>query len=104
MIGRGALGNPWIFSQIEYYLELGKKKEEISLDEKYNVILEHFNLLLEEKGEYTATREIRKHIAWYVKGLKSASEIRNEINKVESKEEFFDILKTYFDSLKEDKV
>ena len=104
MIGRGALGNPWIFSQIEYYLEHGKKKEEISLDEKYNVILEHFNLLLEEKGEYTATREIRKHIAWYVKGLKSASEIRNEINKVESKEEFFDILKTYFDSLKEDKV
>ena len=104
MIGRGTLGNPWIFSQIEYYLEHGKKKEEISLDEKYNVILEHFNLLLEEKGEYTATREIRKHIAWYVKGLKSASEIRNEINKVESKEEFFDILKTYFDSLKEDKV
>ena len=104
MIGRGTLGNPWIFSQIEYYLEHGKKKEDISLDEKYNVILEHFNLLLEEKGEYTATREIRKHIAWYVKGLKSASEIRNEINKVESKEEFFDILKTYFDSLKEDKV
>ena len=104
MIGRGTLGNPWIFSQIEYYLEYGKKKEDISLDEKYNVILEHFNLLLEEKGEYTATREIRKHIAWYVKGLKSASEIRNEINKVESKEEFFDILKTYFDSLKEDKV
>lgn len=104
MIGRGTLGNPWIFSQIEYYLKHGKKKEDISLDEKYNVILEHFNLLLEEKGEYTATREIRKHIAWYVKGLKSASEIRNEINKVESKEEFFDILKTYFDSLKEDKV
>ena len=102
MIGRGTLGNPWIFSDIEYYLKNGKKKEEISLEEKYNVILEHFNLLLEEKGEYTATREIRKHIAWYVKGLKNASEIRNEINKVETADDFMNILKTYFDTLREE--
>ena len=102
MIGRGTLGNPWIFSNIEYYLKNGKKKEEISLEEKYNVILEHFNLLLEEKGEYTATREIRKHIAWYVKGLKNASEIRNEINKVETADDFMNILKTYFDTLREE--
>lgn len=102
MIGRGTLGNPWIFSNIEYYLKNGKKREEISLEEKYNVILEHFNLLLEEKGEYTATREIRKHIAWYVKGLKNASEIRNEINKVETADDFMNILKTYFDSLREE--
>ena len=101
MIGRGTLGNPWIFSNIEYYLKNGKKREEISLEEKYNVILEHFNLLLEEKGEYTATREIRKHIAWYVKGLKNASEIRNEINKVETADDFMNILKNYFNSLKE---
>ena len=102
MIGRGTLGNPWIFSNIEYYLKNGKKKEEVSKEEKYNVILEHFNLLLEEKGEYTATREIRKHIAWYVKGLKNASEIRNEINKVETADDFMNILKTYFDSLREE--
>ena len=102
MIGRGTLGNPWIFSEIEYYLKNGKKKEPVSVEEKYNVIVEHFNLLLEEKGEYTATREIRKHIAWYVKGLKNASEIRNEINKVESAEEFLRILKEYFDSLNEE--
>ena len=102
MIGRGTLGNPWIFSNIEYYLKNGKKKEEISKEEKYNVILEHFNLLLEEKGEYTATREIRKHIAWYVKGLKNASEIRNEINKVETADEFFKILTEYFNSLNEE--
>lgn len=102
MIGRGTLGNPWIFSNIEYYLKNGKKKEEVSKEEKYNVILEHFNLLLEEKGEYTATREIRKHIAWYVKGLKNASEIRNEINKVETADEFFKILTEYFNSLNEE--
>ena len=102
MIGRGTLGNPWIFSNIEYYLKNGKKKEEVSKEEKYNVILEHFNLLLEEKGEYTATREIRKHIAWYVKGLKNASEIRNKINKVETADEFFKILTEYFNSLNEE--
>ena len=102
MIGRGTLGNPWIFSDIEYYLKNGKKREPRTLDEKYTVIMEHFNLLLEEKGEYTATREIRKHIAWYVKGLKNASEIRNEINKVETADEFFKILTDYFNYLKEE--
>ena len=102
MIGRGTLGNPWIFSDIEYYLKNGKKRTPRTLDEKYTVIMEHFNLLLEEKGEYTATREIRKHIAWYVKGLKNASEIRNEINKVETADEFFKILTDYFNYLKEE--
>ena len=99
MIGRGVLGNPWIFKQISYYLENGEKMEPISNQEKYEVINEHFNLLLEEKGEYTATREIRKHIAWYVKGLKNATVIRDEINKVETKTEFDKILKEYFDCI-----
>ena len=89
MIGRASLGNPWIFENIRYYLENGKKRTEISIEEKYNVITEHFNLLLEEKGEYTATREIRKHIAWYTKGLKNSSIIRDEINKVDKKQNFF---------------
>ena len=72
---------------------------DISLKEKKNTILEHFELLLAEKGEYTATREIRKHIAWYVKGLKNATVIREEINKVETKEAFVKILSEYFNSL-----
>ena len=99
MIGRGALGNPWIFSNIEYYLKNGIKKEEISNQEKYKVILEHFDLLLKLKGEYTGTREIRKHMSWYVKGLKNSSVIRDKINKVESKEEFQRILTEYFNSI-----
>lgn len=96
MIGRAVLGNPWIFKQIAYYLETGEKLPEISPKEKFQVIMEHFNLLLEEKGEYTATREIRKHIAWYVKGMKNATVIREEINKIESKQEFEDVLTEYF--------
>ena len=96
MIGRAALGNPWIFKQIEYYLENGSKMQEISNSEKYDIIMQHFNLLFEEKGEYTATREIRKHIAWYIKGMKNASYFRDRINQVESRQEFEDILNEYF--------
>ncbi len=96
MIGRGALGNPWIFKQIEYYLKNNEKMDEVSNLEKYNVILEHFELLLKEKGEYTATREIRKHISWYVKGMQNATAIRDKINSVETEDEFKNILKQYF--------
>lgn len=96
MIGRASLGNPWIFKQIAYFLEKGEKLPEISLGEKYKVILEHFNLLLKEKGEYTSTREIRKHIAWYVKGMPNATVIRDKINFVETEEDFKNILKQYF--------
>ena len=96
MIGRGALGNPWIFKQIEYYLKNNEKMDEVSNLEKYNVILEHFELLLKEKGEYTATREIRKHISWYVKGMQNATDSRDKINSVETEDEFKNILKQYF--------
>lgn len=96
MIGRGALGNPWIFKQIEYYLKTGEKLKAISNEEKYKVILEHFELLLKEKGEYTATREIRKHISWYVKGMPNATVIRDKINSVETESDFKKILKQYF--------
>ncbi len=96
MIGRGALGNPWIFKQISHYLQTGEKLEPISNKEKYEVIIEHFNLLLKEKGEYTATREIRKHIAWYVKGMQNATIVRDKINSVQSEIDFKNIIKEYF--------
>lgn len=96
MIGRASLGNPWIFKQIAYYLENGERIEQISNEEKYKVILEHFELLLNQKGEYTATREIRKHMAWYVKGMENASSYRDKVNHVESAEEFRSCLKEFF--------
>ena len=96
MIGRAALGNPWIFKKVEYYLENGEKLEGISLEEKYEIIIKHFNLLLEEKGEYTATREIRKHISWYVKGMPNCSYIKEKINMIQTKEDFVKIITEYF--------
>ena len=99
MIGRGSLGNPWIFKKIIHYLENDKKIEEISNKEKLEVMKEHFDLLLKVKGEYTATREIRKHVAWYIKGLKNASVMRDRINSVQTKEEFEEIMIEYFNQI-----
>ena len=72
MIGRASLGNPWIFNRIAYYLTNGKTLDAIPNEERLDVLKEHFELLLKEKGEYTATREIRKFVAWYVKGMPDA--------------------------------
>ncbi len=99
MIGRGCLGNPWIFKKIKYFLETGEKMANISIAEKLNVIKEHFDLLLKEKGEYTATREIRKHISWYIKGLPGASSIRDKINKVENEKDFCSIINEYLKNI-----
>lgn len=92
MIGRGALGNPWVFDRIKYYLETGEKKEIVSDEEKLRVLKEHFELILKYKGEYTATREIRKNIAWYVKGMPNASRFKANINLIDSKEKFYEII------------
>ena len=100
MIGRGALGNPWIFKKINHYLKTGEILPDPSNEEKYNVIKEHFKLLLEDKGEYTATREIRKFIGWYVKGMPNASELRDKINKQDTENDFLKIVDEYFNSLK----
>lgn len=98
-IGRASLGNPLIFNEIISNLGKSVQNNDFSLKNKFDIIKEHFELLMKEKGEYTAVREIRKHIAWYVKGLKNATVIREEINKVETRERFEKILSEYFKSL-----
>ena len=91
MIGRASLGNPWIFNRISYFLKNGKKLPDITNDEKINVLKEHFELLLEEKGEYTATREIRKFVAWYVKGMKDCKHFKEKMNTINSIDDFYNI-------------
>lgn len=96
MIGRGTLGNPWIFKKIKYFLETGEKLQEISKEEKLEIIKEHFMLELREKGEYTAVREFRKHIAYYTKNMANSSEFRNNINSIESARELIEKLDDFF--------
>ena len=82
MIGRGSFGNPWLFKEI-----LTGEKFEKTCEDVKNMIIKHLNLLVDYKGEYTAIREMRKHIAWYIKGYQNATEIRREVNQIEDLEE-----------------
>lgn len=87
MIGRGAQGNPWIFSQILSYFKTGAYPEKPSFQEVTEMLLRHAKMQLEFKGEYTGIREIRKHAAWYTSGYKNSSKLRGRINEVESYEQ-----------------
>ena len=91
----GHFGSPWNLNTIIEGLK-GKETEEITPKEKINVILEHLNLAVLEKGEYVGVREMRKHICWYLKNLKDSSKVREEINRLETKKEVEDRLKEYF--------
>ena len=96
MIGRAAIGNPWIFERVRYYLETGKKLPEVSIEEKLKIIKEHFLLEIKEKGEYTGIREFRKHLAYYTKNLPNSSVFRSKINTLESKEKVLESLDGFF--------
>ena len=100
MIGRGSMGNPWIFGQIQYYLKNGQKMNKPTIQEKFQILKEHIELDIQEKGEIVALNEMRKHIAWYTKNLKDSSSFRNEINNINNKEELMNKIEEYFYSLK----
>lgn len=87
MIGRGARGNPWIFSRINEYRRTGVLPQKPDAAEIKRMIKKHAVLQLEYKGEYLGVREMRKHVAWYTTGLKNSSALRNAVNMTESMEE-----------------
>ena len=98
MIGRGSFGNPWIFEQLNYFLKTGEKFPKPTNEEKLQIIKEHINLAIQEKGEI-AVKELRKHIAWYTKNLKNSSEFRNSINTIENSQDLLKALEEYFKNL-----
>lgn len=87
MIGRASLGNPWIFKEI-----ITGEKIEKSCEDVKNMIIKHLNMLVKEKGEYTAIREMRKHIGWYIKGFANASEIRKKVCEIEEISELKNVI------------
>jgi len=94
MIGRGALGNPWIFKRVVHYLESGEIQPPPRDDEKIDVALGHLAMNFEFKGK-KGIFEMRKQLAWYIKGMKHATHIKNEINKSESYDEMRNLLLEY---------
>ncbi|PXW88435.1 tRNA-U20-dihydrouridine synthase [Streptohalobacillus salinus] len=101
MIGRAALGNPWIMYRITQYIEKGILIDEPSPEEKVKVCLLHADRLTKIKSEKVAIMEMRKHAAWYLKGLKGNGKIRKQINEVETRFELEALLSDYVTQLEQ---
>lgn len=95
MIGRAARGNPWIFAQILHKLETGEDLPKPTMGEVSDMLLRHADMMIQEKGEYTAIREIRKHAAWYTAGYKNSSKLRGKINEVTTSEQLKELFADY---------
>ncbi len=92
MVGRGALGRPWVFDHIRRYLAGGTEPAEPDLPERAQIIREHHAGLRALKGERTARLEMRKHTAWYLRGVPGAAEVRRRVNTCETEEAFLEIV------------
>ena len=99
MIGRGALGNPWIFKRVKNFLQTGEILPEPTITEKINMVRRHMDMLLALKGERSGLLEMRKHTAWYIKGIKNSAAVRDTIFRLENKEEVLRVLKTLEDNV-----
>lgn len=95
MVGRASQGNPFVFDEINHYLE-GKEYTPLANEEKMACVKEHISLLIEDKGEYVGVREARKHVAWYIKGLPGSASMRNRVNLAESAEEMMLLIEEAF--------
>ncbi len=97
MVGRGALGRPWVFSQINEYFKTGVILPEPDIEERMNVLMKHVLRLCEYKGEYIGMMEARKHAAWYIRDIRGAASFRNEIGRLSSPEELEALIKKVLD-------
>lgn len=95
MVGRAALGNPWVIKQMVAYVENGVLLEDPSIDDKIDQCLNHAKRLLIVEGERNAIRQMRGHAPWYIKGLKSASQMKNYLSKIETYQELETALEAY---------
>ena len=92
MIGRGAQGNPWIFHELQEYERTGVVPPRPTPEKIKETMLRHARLQIEFKGDFIGIREMRKHVAWYTKGMKGSAKLRDAINQVESYEELVELL------------
>lgn len=100
MVGRGAMGNPWLFRDWQRALQ-GLEPLPVTFEERIGTALSHARQLIEHKGDYIGIREMRKHMAWYLKGMRGAAQVRLKFNFAESLDEMEDILQNYLRELRE---
>ena len=94
MVGRGALGRPWVFSQIQAFLNHEAILPEPPVSERMTVMVRHIRLLCQYKGERVGIREARKHAAWYIKGIRGAAKYRQQVGALESVEQLEELAYT----------
>lgn len=102
MIARGSYGNPWLFSQINHYLEKGSETAPPTLRERYDTMIHHLHRAVELKGERRALIDLRKQFCWYVKGLPNIRVLREQFNKLETLNEILEINRQWFESVNMD--
>lgn len=95
MVGRGAMGNPWLFQQIAHYFKTGERLKPPSIPERFAVIRRHLTEQLVWSGVDRGVLEMRKHIGWYLKGLPDASRMRDAVNQMHNPEELMELLDQY---------
>ena len=96
MIGRGAYGKPWLLGQVMHWLRHGTAIAEPTIDQQYDLIIEHYEGMLAHYGEQTGVRMARKHLGWYTKGLPSSAEFRNKVNFVDDAAEVLRMLGVFY--------
>lgn len=101
MIGRGALGNPWMLYRTIHYLTTGELLNDPTPREKMDVAILHMDRLVNLKGEFTAVREMRKHLAWYLKGIPGGARVKDVIMEETTRDKMVSILGQFVDSLGE---
>lgn len=99
MIGRAALGNPWMIYRTVRYLETGELIPEPSVREKIEVCILHLDRLIALKNEYIAVKEMRKHAAWYLKGIRGNAKVRNAINECQTRDELVTLLMSFVEEV-----
>ncbi|MBA1334584.1 MAG: tRNA-dihydrouridine synthase DusB [Firmicutes bacterium] len=99
MIGRGSMGNPWIFSQTLHFIKTGGLLPPPSMEVVLDTIKKQTNLMMEYKEEQVAVKEMRKHVGWYVRGFKNAAQLRKDVNKAVARDQLFELLNNYQDEV-----
>ena len=99
MVGRGAYGRPWLLKQIGHYLETGERLPDPHLETQKQVILEHYEMMLEHYGTEAGVKIARKHLGWYSKGLPDSNDFRCLVNRLENPAEVKQAVAAFYDPL-----
>ena len=99
MLGRAAFGDPWVFRRVRAFWERGERLPLPTAGERLEAGMRHLRLLVECVGPEVATREMRKHVAWYVKGLPHSARVREQVNRTRTAGELVALLRGYLEEL-----